>query len=64
MKLQLFIVGYLSGTAVGYGLDDRGFESRHGLGIFIFTVASRPAVVGHAASYQMGTRGLFPGGVW
>jgi hypothetical protein len=26
------------------GLDDRGFESRHGLGISFFTTASRPAV--------------------
>jgi hypothetical protein len=25
-----------------YGLDDRGFESRWGLGIFILTTASRP----------------------
>jgi hypothetical protein len=23
----------------GYGLDDRGFESRQGLGIFLFTTA-------------------------
>jgi len=27
-----------------YGLDDRGFESRQGLGIFLFTIASRPAL--------------------
>jgi hypothetical protein len=26
--------GWLSGTALSYGLDDRGFESRQGLGIF------------------------------
>jgi hypothetical protein len=26
---------------VGYGLDERGFESRHGLEIFLFTTASR-----------------------
>jgi hypothetical protein len=31
--------------ALGYGLADRGFESRQGLGIFLFTTASRPAVV-------------------
>jgi hypothetical protein len=30
--------------ALGYGLDDRGFESRQGLGIFLFTIASRPAL--------------------
>jgi len=27
---------------MGYGLDDRGFESKQGLGIFLFTIASRP----------------------
>jgi hypothetical protein len=26
--------GYLSGIALGYGLDDRGFESRQGLEFF------------------------------
>jgi hypothetical protein len=30
--------------AMGYGLDDRRFESRQGLGIFLFTTASRPAL--------------------
>jgi len=29
---------------MGYGLDDRGFESLQGLGIFLFTTASRPAL--------------------
>jgi hypothetical protein len=32
-------VGYFSGIALGCGLDDRGFESRQGLGIFLFTTA-------------------------
>jgi hypothetical protein len=34
------------GRATGYGLDDRmiGFDSRRGLGIFIFTTASRPVL--------------------
>jgi len=27
-----------------HGLDDRGFESRQGLGIFLFTTASRQAL--------------------
>jgi len=27
-----------------YGLDDRGFETRQGLVIFLFTIASRPAL--------------------
>jgi hypothetical protein len=34
----------LSGIALGYWLDDRGFESRRGLGIFLFTIAFRPAL--------------------
>jgi hypothetical protein len=33
-----------SGVAPVYGLDDRGFESRQGLGIFLFTTASRSAL--------------------
>jgi hypothetical protein len=32
------------GVALGYGLDDRGFDSRQGLGIFHFTTASRTAL--------------------
>jgi hypothetical protein len=31
-----------SGIELGYRLDDRGFESRHGLRIFLLTTASRP----------------------
>jgi hypothetical protein len=34
----------LQSIALGNGLDDRGFESRQGLGIFLFTTASRPAL--------------------
>jgi hypothetical protein len=30
--------------ALDYRLDDRGFESRQGLGIFLFTTASRTAL--------------------
>jgi hypothetical protein len=37
--------GYLSGTALGYGLDDRGFKSRQRLGVFLFTNSSTPALV-------------------
>jgi len=29
---------------LGYGLDERGFESRQGLVILLFTTASRPAL--------------------
>jgi hypothetical protein len=32
------------GTALTYGLDDRGFESHQRLRIFLFTTASIPAV--------------------
>jgi hypothetical protein len=31
-------------SRLGYGLDDRRFESRQGLGIFLFTTASKPAL--------------------
>jgi hypothetical protein len=30
--------------ALGYGLDDRRFELRQGLGIFVFATASRPVL--------------------
>jgi hypothetical protein len=30
----------LNGIALGYGLDDRGFDSQQGLGIFLFTAVS------------------------
>jgi hypothetical protein len=37
--------GYLSGIVLGYRLDDWGFESWwQGLGIFLFTTVSRPAL--------------------
>jgi hypothetical protein len=36
--------GALSGIALGYGMDDPGFESRQRLEIFLFTTASRPAL--------------------
>jgi hypothetical protein len=37
---------YATGTDIvlGYGLDDRGFESRQGLEIFLFITASRPTL--------------------
>jgi hypothetical protein len=31
-------------TALSYGLDDRWFESRQGLGLFLFTTVSRTAL--------------------
>jgi hypothetical protein len=33
-----------SGITLGYELDDWGFVSRQGLGIFLFTTESRPAL--------------------
>jgi hypothetical protein len=36
--------GYLSDIDLGYGLDERKFESRQGLGIFLFTTASKSAL--------------------
>jgi hypothetical protein len=41
------IASSLGGTPTpdfSYGLDDRGFDSRQGLGIFLFTTASRPTL--------------------
>jgi len=37
-KLKIFI----SNSELGYGLHNRRFESRQGLGIFLFATASRP----------------------
>jgi hypothetical protein len=37
-------LGWLRGIAPGNRLDDLGFESQQGLGIFIFTIVSRPAL--------------------
>jgi hypothetical protein len=54
--------GYLSAIALGYGVDDRRFEFRQRLGIFLFTTASRPALGAHPASYPMGNMGSFSGG--
>jgi hypothetical protein len=44
MFVNIMEPGQLSGIALGYGLDDRGFETRKGLGIFLFTTASRSAL--------------------
>jgi hypothetical protein len=32
------------GIVLGHGLGDRGFEARQGLGIFLFTTASRQSL--------------------
>jgi hypothetical protein len=38
------LLGADRGIALGYGLDDRGFESQQGLVIFLFATASRLAL--------------------
>jgi hypothetical protein len=43
-KAKTFKSNTSAGIALGYGLDDRWFESRQGLGIFLLTTASRPAL--------------------
>jgi hypothetical protein len=50
--------GQLSGTALGYGLDDRGLESRQELRIYLFTTASRPALGSTKSPYKH--QWLFP----
>jgi hypothetical protein len=50
------------GIALGYGLDDRGFEYRWGLGVFPFIAASQTGSGALQASYQVGTGGSFPRG--
>jgi hypothetical protein len=42
--LHALSISSFSGIALGYGLDDRGFESWQGPGIFLFTIVSRPAL--------------------
>jgi hypothetical protein len=41
---HLMEVGQLSGTALGYGLDDHGFQSLQGVGIFLLTIMFRLAL--------------------
>jgi hypothetical protein len=53
---QIFTyAGQLSGIALDYGRDDRGFETRQRLEIFLFTTGSGA----HPVSYLMGSRGSF-----
>jgi hypothetical protein len=59
--------GWLSGIALGYGLDDLGFETRQRLGIFCWP--SRPdRLWGPPNVLPLGTRVFFPGcktaGAW
>jgi hypothetical protein len=52
---------YLSGVALGYGLDDRRFESRQRLGISLHHRVHTGSEA-HPSSYPMGTRSCFRGG--
>jgi hypothetical protein len=45
IRTKLHSLGYLSGIELGYGLDDRGFESRQRQRIFLFTTVPRLALV-------------------
>jgi hypothetical protein len=54
-------LGYLCGIALGYGLDDRGFESRAGAVNFSLLDRVRNVSGAHPASYRMGIRGFFLG---
>jgi hypothetical protein len=54
------ILCLLSGIGLGYGLDDRGFESRQRLENFRHSVQT--GFGAHPASYPMGTGGFFPWG--
>jgi hypothetical protein len=52
--------GQLSGISLGYGLEDRGFQSLQGFGIFLFDAMSRPAL-GPSQSPIQWVPGFFPG---
>jgi hypothetical protein len=49
------------GLALGYGLDDREFESRQGAGNFPLHHRVQTGSGTHQTSYPMSTRGSFPG---
>jgi hypothetical protein len=54
--------GWLSCIALNRVLDDRGFESRQELGIFLFTTASRSVLVPTQPPMHWVLGGSFPGG--
>jgi hypothetical protein len=53
-------LGQLSGIALDYGLEDREFESRQGLGIFIFTTPRPNWLWGTSSLLSNGYQWLFP----
>jgi hypothetical protein len=58
---HFFKLSTLSGGALGFGLDDQGFDSRRGLGIF-FHHRVQTGSGAHPASYRMDTRGSLHAG--
>jgi hypothetical protein len=60
--LLSYIVNWRSrdSSALGYGLDDPGFDSRQGLGIFLLTTVSRPALgsIQHPSQWVQGVLSL------
>jgi hypothetical protein len=52
---------FLELIVLGYGLDDRGFESPEGLGILLFTTASRPTPGSTQSPIQWVPGALSPG---
>jgi hypothetical protein len=52
----------LSGIALGYRLNDRGFESREGLGIFFLQHLVQTGSGANLSSCPMDKRGSFPEG--
>jgi hypothetical protein len=57
---QILVKTIAQWYSAGYGLDNRWFESRQRLGIFLFTTASRQAW-GPPSLLSNGYQGLFPG---
>jgi hypothetical protein len=62
LNLRDLIAVTVRGIALGYGLDDRGFESRQELGIFLFTTVSGPALGPTQLPILWVTGALFPWG--
>jgi hypothetical protein len=53
---------WLSGVALGYGLDDRGFETGKGARNFCLLHRVQTGSGAHPTSYPMSNRVSFPGG--
>jgi hypothetical protein len=60
--IWLNVVNTLQRLVTGWTIGVRGFDSRRGLGIFLFSSTSRPAL-GPPSLLSNGYRGLLPPGV-